>query len=90
MQVNKYIFDKGENSNFCQQTFEINKIKRRLKEKDLELKKCEQRILEIENRTPKSEADLEFEDIVTINLELDNKIQHLISEKEKLRIEKRN
>ncbi|GKF16424.1 hypothetical protein Tco_0061342, partial [Tanacetum coccineum] len=67
------------------QLFELNKLKAQSQEKDTVIKKLKERIKSLSGKMDKDKIKQDFEEIETINIELDHRVTKLIAEKEHLK-----
>ena len=93
MQLNKEIFDAShpivqtdnKDTYTFKQLFEFNNMKLQLEAKDKALKKCKKAIKKMQEKEPVDQVKLDFDEIETINIELENRVQKLISENDHLK-----
>nr|GEX80167.1 hypothetical protein [Tanacetum cinerariifolium] len=89
--IKKECYDKLNNS-FSQQSvpsfdqlFKINELKTQSQEKDMVIMKLKERIKSLSGNLKKEKIKQEFEEIETINIELDHKVTKLVTENEHLK-----
>ncbi|GJS84551.1 retrovirus-related pol polyprotein from transposon TNT 1-94 [Tanacetum coccineum] len=89
--VKRETYDKLENSVSNQsvpsfdQLFELNELKAQSQEKDTVIKKLKERIKSLSGKIDKDKIKQDFEEIETINIELDHRVTKLIAENEHLK-----
>ncbi|GJY40313.1 retrovirus-related pol polyprotein from transposon TNT 1-94 [Tanacetum coccineum] len=67
------------------QLFELNELKAQSQEKDTVIKKLKERIKSLSGKMDKDKIKQDFEEIETINIELDHRVTKLIAENEHLK-----
>ncbi|GJR10170.1 retrovirus-related pol polyprotein from transposon TNT 1-94 [Tanacetum coccineum] len=67
------------------QLFELNELKDQSQEKDTVIKKLKERIKSLSGKMDKDKIKQDFEEIETINIELDHRVTKLIAENEHLK-----
>ncbi|GJW06228.1 retrovirus-related pol polyprotein from transposon TNT 1-94 [Tanacetum coccineum] len=67
------------------QLFELNELKAQSQEKDMVIKKLKERIKSLSGKIDKDKIKQDFEEIETINIELDHRVTKLIAENEHLK-----
>ncbi|GJV88423.1 hypothetical protein Tco_1532361 [Tanacetum coccineum] len=67
------------------QLFELNELKAQSQEKDTVIKKLKERIKSLSGKIDKDKIKQDFEEIETINIELDHRVTKLIAENEHLK-----
>ncbi|GJV91615.1 retrovirus-related pol polyprotein from transposon TNT 1-94, partial [Tanacetum coccineum] len=67
------------------QLFELNELKAQSQEKDTVIKKLKERIKSLSGQMDKDKIKQDFEEIKTINIELDHRVTKLIAENEHLK-----
>ncbi|GKD42801.1 hypothetical protein Tco_1267446 [Tanacetum coccineum] len=65
--------------------FELNKLKAQSQEKDTIIKKLKERIISLSGKQNEDKIKKDFEEIETINIELDHRVTKLIAENEHLK-----
>ncbi|GJX75761.1 retrovirus-related pol polyprotein from transposon TNT 1-94 [Tanacetum coccineum] len=90
MQLNKEIFQKTNTSvnqtePLFDQLFELNNLKVGFQEKDMTIKKLKEHIKRVNETSTSESVKKDFDEIETINIELEHKVTKLISENEHLK-----
>ncbi|GKD59682.1 hypothetical protein Tco_1297191, partial [Tanacetum coccineum] len=90
MQLNKVIFQKNntfvnQNEPSFDQLFELNNLKSELQEKDMTIKKLKERIKRFNEISTSQSVKKDFDEIETINIELEHRVTKLIAENEHLK-----